>query len=338
MIRLIKYNFLYIFLWIFSINLSSAFPEEHIIVLDNQNLSTSKILEDALEISAIRILGSKSEFDQNKRYVEKLSAEKFIKSYEFINMNKVKIIVNAKLLRNKFLENNLSISSEERQTMTAWVLCKTNFNSKNEYDFLRKKCEFVKQDLLNMASKRGMNLIFPILDTNDVSFLDLEQNDERSFDSFINNRYGSDESFYCEITKKEQNCFKTESSKNKKINFSKVYSPKNIFNLTADSIQKKEKILINKNNYKPFSIHISNINSIEEYDYVFKELEQIIYFNELSLYKLENKDVIFKSNLLGKLIQVKKILFNKKDFKITSSDYEKIILEFKPKKNVEDNT
>ena len=100
-----------------------------------------------------------------------------------------------------------------------------------------------------LSNERDIKLIFPILDSNDISFLDLEQKEERLNNSYINTRYLSDESFYCEVTLTDENCYKTYSSKSKRIDFTKKYSSKNIYNLTADSLQKMKKVYLNKKTF-----------------------------------------------------------------------------------------
>ena len=163
-------------------------------------------------------------------------------------------------MRKKFLDSNLSISLEERSSIAAWILCKTDLNSKNEYDLLNNKCKKFKKELLKLSNERDIKLIFPILDSKDLNFLGIEQKQERVNSSYINNRYLSDESFYCEVTLIEENCYKTYSSKSKKIDFSKKYSSQSIYDLTADSLQKKKKVYLNKKTFKPVFIRISKIN------------------------------------------------------------------------------
>ena len=322
----------------FSICAFSAFPEEHVLFIESENSNTNQALRKALDISSLRILGSKKEFDQNKKLILGLNPDFFVKSYEFKNQDKIKIVVNAKLLRKKFLDNDLSISLEDRQSITAWILCKTDLSSKRDYDLIIKKCNEAKQFLRKASSERDINLIYPILDSNDLSSLDIEYRDEPNENSFINKRYLSDESIYCEITLKQDNCYQTESAKNTKIDFSKIYTLENIFNKIADSVQQSEKVYINRSSFKPISIFISNINSIEDYDYVFQELEKIIFFNNLALDSLKKNDVVFSSDLLGKISEIENIFKKKKNFLITSIDYQKIFLEYNPKENAENNS
>jgi hypothetical protein len=78
--------------------------------------------------------------------------------------------------------------------------------------------------------------------------------------------------------------------------------------------------------------------SIEEYDYVSQELEKIIFFDNLSLSSLKKNDVVFKSNLLGKITEVEKLFKNNKNFKINSIDYQKIFLEFSLQENAQNNS
>ena len=327
---LIKNLYLFIFLSLFSTYILSSFPNEHVIILDDEKSNTNNSLRKAINISSIRILGSRSEFDQQRDLIRNLLPQTYIKSYEFINPNKIKIIVNAKLLRKKFLDSNLSISLEERSSIAAWILCKTDLNSKNEYDLMNNKCKKFKKELLKLSNERDIKLIFPILDSNDLNFLGIEQKQERANSSYINNRYLSDESFYCEVTLIEENCYKTYSSKSKKIDFSKKYSSQSIYDLTADSLQKKKKVYLNKKTFKPVFIRISNVKSIEEYDLVSQELENIIFFDNLLLNKLNTRDVIFSSNLLGKISDIEKLFKNNSLFSINSINYAEIFLEFNP--------
>ena len=329
---------LFSFSLFFSICVFSAFPEEHVLFIESENTNTNQALRKALNISSLRILGSKNEFDQNKKLISSLNPDSFVKSYEFQNQDKIKIVVNARLLRKKFLDSNLSISLEERQSITAWILCKTDLSSKRDYDLIIKKCNKAKQFLKKASLERDINLIYPILDSNDLSSLDIEYKDEPNENSFINKRYLSDESIYCEITLNHDNCYQTESAKNTKIDFSKIYTLENIFNKTADAVQQSEKVYINRSSFKPISIFISNINSIEDYDYVFQELEKIIFFNNLALDSLKKNDVVFSSDLLGKISEIENIFKKKKNFFITSINKKKIFLEYIPKENVENNS
>ena len=331
-------NFFIFFFFVFSLQSYSSFPDEHVLFIESDNLSTNQVLRKALDISSIRILGSKNEFDQNKRLILNLNPEIFIKSYEFTKDDRIKIIINAKLLRNNFLERNLSISLEDRQSIAAWILCRTDLNSKRNYDLLIEKCNKAKKSLTKMSQERDIDLIYPILDSNDLSSLDIEYKDDPNENSFINKRYLSDESIYCEITLKQDNCYQTESAINTKIDFSKIYTLENIFNKTADAVQQSEKVYINRNSFKPISIFISNINSIEDYDDVFQELDKIIFFNNLALDSLKKNDVVFSSDLLGKISEIENIFKKKKNFFITSIDYQKIFLEYIPKENVENNS
>ena len=156
---LIKNLYLFVFLSLFSTYVLSSFPNEHVIILDDEKSNTNNSLRKAINISSIRILGSKSEFDQQRNLIRNLLPQTYIKSYEFINPNKIKIIVNAKLLRKKFLDSNLSISLEERSSIAAWILCKTDLNSKNEYDLLNNKCKKFKRELLKLSNERDIKLI-----------------------------------------------------------------------------------------------------------------------------------------------------------------------------------
>ena len=78
--------------------------------------------------------------------------------------------------------------------------------------------------------------------------------------------------------------------------------------------------------------------SIEEYDYVSQELEKIIFFDNLFLSSLKKNDVVFNSNLLGKITEVEKLFKNNKNFRINSIDYQRIFLEFSFQENAQNNS
>ena len=79
-------------------------------------------------------------------------------------------------------------------------------------------------------------------------------------------------------------------------------------------------------------------NIIEEYDYVSQELEKIIFFDNLFLSSLKKNDVVFNSNLLGKITEVEKLFKNNKNFRINSIDYQRIFLEFSFQENAQNNS
>ena len=61
---------------------------------------------------------------------------------------------------------------------------------------------------------------------------------------------------------------------------------------------------------------------------VSEELENIIFFDDLSLNQLNNNDVIFSSNLLGKISDVEKLFKNNSILSINSVNYAEIFLDF----------
>ena len=61
-----------------------------------------------------------------------------------------------------------------------------------------------------------------------------------------------------------------------------------------------------------------------------RDRENIIFFDDLLLNKLNNNDVIFSSNLLGKTSDIEKLFKNNSLFSINSINYAEIFLEFNP--------
>jgi hypothetical protein len=126
----------------FSISAFGFFPEEHVVILTDETGNTNDLLDKALGQSIIRILGSNEEYERNYSFVKNIKTKKYIKEYEFLNDlngSKIKIVIDSKSLRNYLLNNNLSITSEDRQSISAWVLCKGNLESKINFDQTKKK-------------------------------------------------------------------------------------------------------------------------------------------------------------------------------------------------------
>ena len=329
-----KYKFFLIIVLIgLSANTYSFFPDQHTIVLDDQDNNTLELLDTALKQSIVRILGSKNEYDKNSLFLKNISTQQYIKQYEFIEdlgKSKIKIIVDSKSLRNYLLENNLSITSENRQSLSAWILCKAELESKVKFDKTTDKCDQVKTLLIKSAEERNVDLFFPIFDSIDISFLELEQKTEKNNVAYLNNRYKSNGSFYCEITLERNNCFNTFDSKkrNTKINFEKRYSPEEIFNKVVDSIQESRKLFINKDSLRPLTVVVKNISSLEDYDLAFKELNKIVLFSDLKISSLDIKNTIFTGNLLGKITELENLFNTAINFEILSIEYKEIVIKF----------
>ena len=73
-------------------------------------------------------------------------------------------------------------------------------------------------------------------------------------------------------------------------------------------------------------------------DLVSQELENIIFFDDLSLNQLNNNDVIFSTNLLGKTSDIQKLFKNNPILSINSLNYAEIFLEFNSIYRVKSNT
>ena len=328
-----KYFTLILIIELFSISAFGFFPEEHVIILTDETGNTNDLLDKALAQSIIRILGSNEEYERNYSFLENIKTKKYIKEYEFLNDlsgSKIKIVIDSKSLRNHLLNNNLSIASEDRQSISAWVLCKGNLESKISFDQTKKKCSELKKSFLMMAEQRNINLFFPILDSLDISFLELEQKKQFNNLSYLNKRYKTDGSFYCEVSLDQNNCFKTLSSieNNTKIDFDKIFTSSQIFNLVTDSIQKSKKIRINKDSFKPILIEIKNLLSIEDYDYAIYELEKIILLNDLKITSLDEGSTFFSGNLMGRITDLEKLLAASRSFSIYSLNYKKVVIQF----------
>ena len=329
-----KYKFFLILALIgLSANTYSFFPDQHTILLNDQDSNTLELLDTALKQSIVRILGSNNEYDKNSLFLKNISTKQYIKQYEFIEdfgKSKIKIIVDSKSLRNYLLENNLSITSEDRQSLSAWILCKAELESKAKFDKTTDKCDQVKSFFIKSAEERNIDLFFPIFDSVDINFLELEQKTEINDIAYLNNRYNSNGSFYCEITFERNNCFNTFDSKKKntKINFEKRYSPAEIFNKVVDSVQESRKLFINKDSFRPFTVVVKNISSLEDYDLAFKELSKIVLFNDLKISSLDKKDTIFSSNLLGKITELENLFNTANNFEILSIKYKEIVIKF----------
>ena len=333
LINIFKYSTLISIMGLYSLSAFGSFPEEHIIVLTDEKGDTNKLLDKAIGQSIVRILGSKDEYDKNYSFLKNINTKEYIKEYEFLDdsgNSKIKIVIDSRALRKHLLDNNLSITSEDKQAISAWILCKADLKSKSNFDQIKKNCLELKRSLLVLAEQRNVDLFFPILDTLDISFLELEQKDQLNNSSYLNNRYNTDGSIYCEATLNGNNCFKTLDSikNNTKIDFDKKFTFSEIFNLVADSIQESKKISINKDSFKPILIEVRNLESTEDYDYAVYELKKIVLLNNLKIISLDNGSTFFSGNLMGKITDLEKLLSKSKTFAINSLNYKKVVIQF----------
>ena len=109
------------------------------------------------------------------------------------------VIFDLKALLEKLLELNLGISFLKNPKVAAWVLCKPDYSSLQAAKSLDQKCKFVKKEFDRVANERGITIVYPILDSRDISLFSFENNSNLENLTIFNDRYPSDGWFFCEI-------------------------------------------------------------------------------------------------------------------------------------------
>ena len=65
----------------------------------------------------------------------------------------------------------------------------------------------MKKEFDRVANERGITIVYPILDSRDISLFSFENNSNLENLTIFNDRYPSDGWFFCEISSSSEWCF-----------------------------------------------------------------------------------------------------------------------------------
>ena len=300
MLKIIKVIF-FVSLFFFTFNLSS---EDFSTIVQSNDDDVSELLQKALNQSILKILGSQRDFNVNKKNFKKLNPDNFIKEYKFIEFNNeeaLEVMIDLKALQEKLLELNLGISFFKNPKIAAWVLCKSDFSSLQATKSLEQKCKFVKKEFNRVAKERGITVIYPILDSQDISLFSFENNSDLENLTIFNDRYPSDGWFFCEISSVSEWCFLPEEIEKKlsKLDVSSKYKPMVGINILIDNLFSNQRLKTVSKSNLPYYLEIRGLKRFSDLKEFENNLKNILFINNLSLLSLKNNSATYRFSLLS---------------------------------------
>ncbi len=313
-IKVIFFTFLFFF---FSILIS----EEYSTIVQGNDEDVSELLRKALNQSILKVLGSQRDFNLNQQTFKKLNPDRYIKEYKFINFRNeeaLEVKIDLKALQEKLLRLNLGISFLKNPKVAAWIFCKSDFSSLQAAKSLEQKCKFTKKELNNIANERGITLIYPILDSQDIRLFSLENNSETESLTIFNDRYPSDGWFFCEISSINEWCFlpREIDKKSSRLDTETRYKPTVGFNILVDNLYSKQRLKPKYKSKQPYYVEISGLNKFIEHKNLEEKLQNILFISNLSLLSLRNNSATYsfyllseEKNLIDYLIEIDNLNF-----------------------------
>ena len=300
MLKIIKVIF-FISLIFLTLNL---FSEDYSTVVQGNDEDVSELLQKALNQSILKVLGSQRDFNLNQKKFKKLNPDVFVREYKFVELNgeeALEVMIDLKALQEKLLDLDLGISFLKSLKVAAWVLCKSDFSSLQAAKSLEQKCKFVKKEFDKVASERGISIIYPILDSKDISLFSFENDSSLENLTIFNDRYPSDGWFFCEISSSSEWCFLPEEIEKKlsKLDVKSKYRPINGVNILIDKLFSKQRLRSISQSNLPYYLEISGLKKFSDHKDFENVLKNILFINNLTLLSLQNNSATYRFNLLS---------------------------------------
>ena len=301
MLKIIKVIFFISLIFFTVLNLYS---EDYSTIVQGDDEDVSELLQKALNQSILKVLGSQRDFNLNKQNFKKLNPENFIQEYKFIEFNNeeaLEVIIDLKALQEKLLELNLGISYLKNPKVAAWILCKSDYSSLQAAKSIEQKCKFVKKELNGVANERGITIIYPILDSQDISLFSFENNSSLENLTIFNDRYPSDGWFFCEISSFSEWCFLPEDIERKfsKLDVESKYKPVVGVNILIDNLFSNQRLKADSQSNLPYYLEIRGLKKFSDYKTFENILKNILFINDLNLLSLRNNSATYSFNLLS---------------------------------------
>ena len=325
MLKIIKVIF-FITLILSALNLLS---EDYSTIVQGNDDDVSELLQKALNQSILKVLGSQRDFNLNQKKFKKLNPDNFVREYKFIKFNDeeaLEVTIDLKELQEKLLELNLGISFLKNPKVTAWVLCKSDFSSLQAAKSLEQKCKFVKKEFDKVANERGITIIYPILDSKDISLFSFENDSNLENLTIFNDRYPSDGWFFCEISSFSEWCFLPEEIEKKfsQLDLESKYKPTIGINILIDNLFSNRRLKAASQSNFPYYLEIRGLKKFSDYADFESILKNILFINNLRLLSLRNNSATYSFNLLSEEMNLlnyfgeieKLILINKEKDKV----------------------
>ena len=282
----------------------NSFSETYSTIVQGNDEDVSELLQKALNQSILKVLGSQRDFNLNQKKFEKLNPDVFVREYKFVELNgeeALEVTIDLKALQEKLLNLDLGISFLKNLKVAAWVLCKSDFSSLQAAKSLEQKCKFVKKEFDKVASERGISIIYPILDSKDISLFSFENDSSLENLTIFNDRYPSDGWFFCEISSSSEWCFLPEEIEKKlsKLDVNSKYRPITGVNILIDKLFSKQRLRSVSQSNLPYYLEISGLKKFSEHKDFENVLKNILFINNLTLMSLQNNSATYRFNLLS---------------------------------------
>tara|TARA_B100000900_G_C20592308_1_gene722071 strand:- start:1400 stop:2398 length:999 start_codon:yes stop_codon:yes gene_type:complete len=332
MIKIIKIIF---FTTLFFIN-SNLISEEYSTIVKNNDQETSELLQIALNQAILSVLGSQKDFNLNRQNFNKLNPISYIKEYKFIVQNDeeaIEVIFDLKALQEKLLDFNLGISFLRDIKIAAWMLCKSDFSSIQAAKSIEQKCKFIKKEFNKIASQRGVTIIYPILDSKDISLFSLEKDSNIENLTIFNDRYPSDGWVFCEISNTDEGCFLPNDVEKifSKLDTELKYEPLKGLNYLIDKLFSNQRLkTVSESNF-PYYLEIKGLKEFSDQKDIEKKLENILFISNISLLSLKNNSAIYSFNLLSEEKNLIDHFIEFKNLNFINREKDKLIISFNEK-------
>jgi len=300
MLKIIKVIF-FVSLFFSALN---SFSETYSTIVQGNDEDVSELLQKALNQSILKVLGSQRDFNLNQNKFRKLNPDNFVREYKFIKFNNeeaLEVMIDLKALQEKLLELNLGISFLKNLKVAAWVLCKSDFSSLQAAKSLEQKCRFVKKEFDRVANERGITIIYPILDSRDISLFSFEDDSSLENLTIFNDRYPSDGWFFCEVSNSSEWCFLPEEIEKKlsKLDLESKYKPTVGINILIDNLFSNQRLRAVSQSNLPYYLEIKGLKKFSDHKSFENLLKNILFINNLSLLSLRNDSATYSFNLLS---------------------------------------
>ncbi len=282
----------------------NLYSENYSTIVQGNDEDVSELLQKALNQSILKVLGSQRDFNLNQQNFKKLNPDNFVREYKFIEFNEeeaLEVMIDLKALQEKLLELNLGISFLKNPKVAAWVLCKSDFSSLQAAKSLEQKCKFVKKEFDRVANERGITIIYPILDSQDISLFSFENDSNLENLTIFNDRYPSDGWLFCEISSSSEWCFLPMEIEKKfsKLDVETKYKPEIGISILIDNLFSNQRLRAVSQSNLPYYLEIKGLKRFSDHKEFENILNNILFINNLSLLSLRNNSATYSFNLLS---------------------------------------
>ena len=305
---------------------SNSYSTEYQSIVKSSGEDVPTLLKKALNQTVLKVLGSKREFNLNEKKIRELETQKYIKEYQFID---IEVIINLRSLQKKLLDLNLGISFKKDPKILAWVICKSDFSSMQAAKALEQKCKSVKKEFKEITDERGVSIIYPILDSKDISLFSLESDINLNELTFFNDRYPADSWFFCEISRTSDWCYlPLDFNKNlSTLDINSKYKPAIGLNVLIDNLLSNERLNLEEKINIPYKVKVSGLLDYSNH-LAFKEIfENVLFIKNFDLISLENNTASYSFFLLLSEKNLFNLIENTENIDLVSMERDTIYLK-----------